>query len=207
MKKSIFLATLMLLFSSAFLTAQVTIGSNNDPNATLDVVASATDGSTAEGIIAPRLTGDQIKGKDARYGTAQRGAIVYATSAVGTTSTKTVNIKAEGYYYFDGAVWQALKSEGAAAPAFIVSAEITSSTYTVTNEDYLRFKPTALPVQVTLPTNAPVGKVIYISNTGTKDANFSPSVLYNNSFAGVGAGDSKVLVHLGNNLWDFVSGW
>ena len=153
MKKSIFLATLMLLFSSAFLTAQVTIGSNNDPNATLDVVASATDGSTAEGIIAPRLTGDQIKGKDARYGTAQKGAIVYATSAVGTSSTKTVNIKAEGYYYFDGAVWQALKSEGAAAPAFIVSAEITASTYTVTNESFLRFKPTSVPVQVTLPTD------------------------------------------------------
>ena len=109
MRKTIYFFTLVLLFlTGQFVNAQVTIGSNDDPKATLDVVASATDGSTAEGIIPPRLTGDQIKGKDARYDAPQKGAIVYATAAASPTTTKTANITKEGYYYFDGSVWQGL---------------------------------------------------------------------------------------------------
>jgi hypothetical protein len=89
--------------------AQVGIN-NSDPKATLDVTAEKTDGTTSEGIIAPRLTGDQIKAKDARYGTEQTGVIVYATSAVGSPSTKTANITTTGYYYFDGTVWKTIGS-------------------------------------------------------------------------------------------------
>jgi hypothetical protein len=84
------------------------IGVNTStPQTTLDITAIETDGSTAEGIIAPRLTGDQIKGKDARYMLAQTGAIVYATQAVvGVPAGKTVNITTKGYYFFDGILWQ-----------------------------------------------------------------------------------------------------
>ena len=98
-----------LLVSGALLNlkAQVAVGGDSKPNATLEVVASApSNAAVPEGIIAPRLTGDQIKTKDNAYGTAQQGAIVYATSAVTTTSTKTANITVEGYYYFDGSVWK-----------------------------------------------------------------------------------------------------
>jgi uncharacterized protein (TIGR02145 family) len=104
MKKTIFLGFLALLCGLSMLSAQVGINTET-PQATLDVVASKTDGSTAEGVIAPRLTGDQIKIKDAQYNVAQKGAIVYATAKVGTASPKTANITAEGYYYFDGSVW------------------------------------------------------------------------------------------------------
>lgn len=78
------------------------------PNATLDVVAKKTDGSTAEGAIFPRLTGDQIKAADAQYSTAQKGALVYVTNPVTSTSPKTANVTIEGYYYFDGNLWQRL---------------------------------------------------------------------------------------------------
>lgn len=101
--KKIIIASCMLVTEILF--AQVGINTPN-PQATFDVVAKTTDGSQAEGIIAPRLTGDQIKTGDSRYTTAQRGALVYATSAVGTVSAKTVNITKAGYYYFDGALWQ-----------------------------------------------------------------------------------------------------
>lgn len=96
----------ILLISSVFITgllnAQVGINTET-PKATLDVVASA---DMVDGIIAPRLTGDDIKGKDSLYGEEQTGAIVYATEAVtGTPEGKTINVTAEGYYYFDGLVW------------------------------------------------------------------------------------------------------
>ena len=101
------------LFASGVLfnaNAQVTVGSNDLPNATLDVVATKTDGTTAEGIIAPRLTGDQLKSADAMYDAAQNGTLVYATAAVGTASAKTINVKKPGYYYYDApnSVWVAV---------------------------------------------------------------------------------------------------
>ena len=105
----------LLVFNSAsLLNAQVTVGANTTPNATLDVVASDPSNATIpEGVIAPRLTGDQIKAKDLIYLAAQNGAIVYATSAVsGVPAGKTINITASGYYYYDApnTVWQALKA-------------------------------------------------------------------------------------------------
>lgn len=102
MKKNIILLGALVISSVTY--AQVGIN-NEAPKATLDVTAKTTDNTTAEGIIAPRLSGDDIKGKDGQYLADQKGAIVYAISAVGTPSVKTANITTEGYYYFDGALW------------------------------------------------------------------------------------------------------
>ncbi|REC79754.1 hypothetical protein DRF60_04960 [Chryseobacterium elymi] len=102
MKKNIILLGALVVSSLAY--SQVGIN-NETPKATLDVSAK-TPSTAAEGIIAPRLSGDDIKGKDGQYLADQKGAIVYATSAVGTPSVKTANITAEGYYYFDGTIWQ-----------------------------------------------------------------------------------------------------
>lgn len=107
MKKTIF--SFLLLGFATFIFAQVGIN-NTAPKATLDVTAKTTDGSRPEGIIAPRLTGDQIKAGDAQYGNDQKGAIVYATSSVNSPSAKTIKINAEGYYYFDGTVWKAINA-------------------------------------------------------------------------------------------------
>lgn len=91
--------------SIGFLQAQVGVNTA-DPKVSLDVQAIATDATTAEGLTAPRLTRSQIISKDAKYIADQKGAIVYATTINGTVSTKTRNITSEGYYYFDGSVWQ-----------------------------------------------------------------------------------------------------
>ncbi|GAA5087323.1 hypothetical protein GCM10023210_10030 [Chryseobacterium ginsengisoli] len=83
------------------------VGVNNtDPKATMDITAKTTDGSKPEGLIVPRLTGDQIRLGNTSYTTAQTGAIIYSTSADSAPAGKTINITAPGYYYFDGSVWQ-----------------------------------------------------------------------------------------------------
>lgn len=97
-----------LLLTQLFFS-QVGINTSSS-KATLDVTAKTTDGSRPEGLIAPRLTGDQIKAGDAQYLADQKGSIVYATSAVGTASAKTINITAEGYYFFDGNIWQKINN-------------------------------------------------------------------------------------------------
>ncbi|WP_313376644.1 hypothetical protein [Chishuiella sp.] len=101
--KKYFILNTILLSASCF--SQVGIATAN-PKATLDVTAGKTDGSTAEGIIAPRLTGDQIKSANSKYGTDQTGAIVYVTAAISSTDStgKTSNITSAGYYYFNGTI-------------------------------------------------------------------------------------------------------
>ncbi|THV59383.1 hypothetical protein [Chryseobacterium candidae] len=106
-KKIILFLFLLFLFQPAF--PQVGINTQN-PKATLDIVANKTDGSTAEGLIAPRLTGDQIKAGNFQYGIDQAGAIIYATLPVTTADVKTANITDIGYYYFDGNVWRKMNS-------------------------------------------------------------------------------------------------
>ena len=96
-----------VLFISIMGFSQVGINTEN-PGATLDVVAKTNDGSKAEGMIIPRLTGNEIKNADSKYGAAQKGTLIYATQAVSPSSTKTQNITAEGYYYFDGILWKPL---------------------------------------------------------------------------------------------------
>jgi len=109
MKKNLFAAALFLISGAVY--SQVGIN-NQAPKATLDVVAQTTDGSKPEGLIAPRLTGDQIQLGNSNYGTAQKGTIIYATTAVTLPDSKTSNITAEGYYYFNGTLWLKVGSGG-----------------------------------------------------------------------------------------------
>lgn len=115
---------LLGLFFSVFAFSQVGIN-NPSPKATLDVTAKNLNGSTAEGIIAPRMTGDQVKSADAMYGADQVGAMVYVTSAVGTPSAKTINITEPSYYYFDGTVWKKVISQ---SQSFFIPTVVSSGT-------------------------------------------------------------------------------
>ncbi len=101
MKKLLMFLSIIYCFS---LYGQV--GMNNSaPNATLGVTAKTTDGSTSEGIIAPRLTGDALHQADLnnKYGVLQDGAIAYVTAAPSAANTtgQTINIDVKGYYYYD----------------------------------------------------------------------------------------------------------
>ncbi|REC79201.1 hypothetical protein DRF60_07900 [Chryseobacterium elymi] len=97
-------------FTSSLVFSQVGINTEN-PHATLDVSSSASDPTKTDGIIAPRLTGNELKAKDRLYTSQLQGAIIYATSAANPTTIKTVNVTQEGYYYFDGNIWIRFSSE------------------------------------------------------------------------------------------------
>ena len=101
MKNKLFGLSVLTIFS-CMLNAQVGINTNLG-QATLDVVGAPSNPNKLDGIIAPRITGDQLKGKN--YSTAQTGAIVYVTTPDTAPSGQTANVTSTGYYYFDGSVW------------------------------------------------------------------------------------------------------
>ena len=180
MKKSLLMATVLLFFGSAVLTAQVTVGANSVPNATLDVVGQATDATVVDGVIAPRVTLTQLKAKDAVYTAAQDGVIVYVADTTGATPAgKTVNVKAPGYYYFDGAaatpVWKGFGGGAAATIPKVSKLHLTSSNNTF-DADYFSERHTVIVHWGTgvgnltiadLNSTTDVGKMLTIVNRGS----------------------------------------
>ncbi|MCQ4138764.1 hypothetical protein NOM92_02530, partial [Chryseobacterium sp. EO14] len=85
------------------------IGINtSNPKATLDVTGKPTSVSHLDGIIAPRLTGNELRAKS--YGIDQTGALIYATAADTSPSGQTINVTKSGYFYFEGTKWVAMNS-------------------------------------------------------------------------------------------------
>ena len=124
-KKFVIIVAALMLFAAA--QAQVGINTEN-PKTTLDVVNRAENTEAADGVMMPRLTGDELKSKENAYGIDQVSAMVYITEPVTSPSTRTQNITTKGYYYFDGSVWQPVKGgEGTVATA--------SNGLTLSNDD------------------------------------------------------------------------
>lgn len=84
--------------------AQIGINTTS-PKATLDIEALPKDMKAVDGLIAARLTGNQLNDRKSKYNVAQEGVIVYVTKPADNPSDKTINVDKEGYYYFDGKVW------------------------------------------------------------------------------------------------------
>jgi hypothetical protein len=195
-------------------SAQVAIGTNQTPTATLQVVGTPSD-ATPAGVIAPRVTVAALNTSAANYGTNQTGAIVYVTDATGASiGGKTAAITAAGYYYFDGTadVWKALG--GAPAAPFILSFGNTGS-FTVTNQDYVELVVTSPGYTLTLPDasspNPPaVGRLLYISNANsTQDVNVTPRPRHS-GLPYLPAGHTAIMLYLGgtgDGSWDFVTGY
>lgn len=99
MKKYYFLIILFSLASSV--SAQVGINTS-DPKATLDI-QKGKDETKADGIIPPRVTGDELQDKEGSYDLPQNGAIVYVTAPRTTTTgaIKTINITSTGLYIYN----------------------------------------------------------------------------------------------------------
>lgn len=98
MKKKYFLPILLLVGYG--ISAQVGINTS-DPKATLDV-QRGTDATKPDGIIPPRVTGDQLRLNTGNYGADQNGAIVYVTAGVTvTTDPKTAGVTNRGLYIYD----------------------------------------------------------------------------------------------------------
>ncbi|SHE48625.1 hypothetical protein [Dysgonomonas macrotermitis] len=98
-KLKLYLSLISFMCVNSVMFAQVGVNTDS-PVATLDVVASNTGATTAEGLIAPRLTGDQLASKNAQYAAAQDGAVVYVTAAATAPAGKTINLTTIGYYYY-----------------------------------------------------------------------------------------------------------
>jgi hypothetical protein len=103
MKKNTLLSMLVILAACFNLSkAQVGINTTN-PQATLDITGKPATASSLDGMIPPRITGNQLRAKT--YTPAQTGAIVYVTAADSAPAGQTINVKSTGFYYFNGAVW------------------------------------------------------------------------------------------------------
>lgn len=100
--KNKLLSFAILSFTGYLVQAQVGINTNL-PQATLDVVGVPADKNKLDGIIAPRLNGDQLRAKT--YTSAQTGTIVYVTAADSAPTGQTINVTVAGYYYFNGVIW------------------------------------------------------------------------------------------------------
>lgn len=124
------IATLLLGYGVG---AQVGINTSQG-QATLDVVGFPSNTTKLDGVIAPRLTGDQLRQKN--YTAAQTGAIVYITAADTSPGGQTVGVVSPGYYYFDGAKWAQFGADwhtagniGTTATAATLGTNITAGNY------------------------------------------------------------------------------
>ena len=105
MKKSSYL---LLVLCTTLIYGQVGINTQN-PEATLEVVGKPNDTNHYDGIIPPRITGNQLAAKT--YSIAKKGAVVFATSPASNLSGQVINIKESGLYFFDGTIWQPFSKE------------------------------------------------------------------------------------------------
>ncbi|WP_374465089.1 hypothetical protein [Chryseobacterium sp.] len=159
----------MLVGLSALSKAQQgRVGINTTtPAATLDVVANTTDNARPDALLVPRLTRSQLAAKDAAYDTAQNGALTFVNTIDGTATTKTVNVTAVGFYYYDApsATWKTLGGGAAPATPFrmnLAQAASTAYDWTNSNFDYWEF---TSGTQLTLPVpTAYNGRTIYLRN-------------------------------------------
>ena len=86
MKKSSYL---LFVLSTTLIYGQVGINTQT-PETTLEVVGKPNDISHYDGIIPPRITGNQLAAK--AYSSAKQGAVVYATSPPSNLTGQVINI-------------------------------------------------------------------------------------------------------------------
>ena len=97
---------LLLLFAIT-LQAQVGINTQN-PETTFEVVGKPNDTTHYDGILPPRITGDQLSAKF--YSSTKKGAVVFVTSPPTISTGQVTNITETGLYYFDGSLWRSFSN-------------------------------------------------------------------------------------------------
>lgn len=88
-----------------------TVGINTTPTSTLDVSAINSTGTSTnvDGLSIPRVTRQRAQSMTAAN-IAVSTMIFVSEVATGTATGITINVTAVGLYYWDGSVWQALKT-------------------------------------------------------------------------------------------------
>lgn len=102
------LSYLLFVLTAISLSGQVGINTQT-PETTLEIVGKPNDINHYDGVIPPRLTGNQLALKT--YSTAKKGAVVFVTSPPANLSGQVIQITEPGLYYFDGNLWQTFSKE------------------------------------------------------------------------------------------------
>lgn len=147
MKNRLLCAAFIAVSFTSF--AQVGIGTTN-PKVTLEVVGNAATAASLDGIMAPSLTGEQLKAKT--YTADQTAAIVYVTTADTAPAGQTINVTTVGYYQFDGTAWQKFAT---GASKFVDGTDITDAVFTTGNVGIGTTNPTK-PLSIVSSTGAAV---------------------------------------------------
>lgn len=115
MKKIYYL--FVLIFTVLSVHGQVGINTTT-PQATLQVEGKPSVSSELDGIIPPRLTGNQLQAKT--YTSAQNGALVFVTTAATSLSGQTINVSSAGLYFFNSYLnqWIALTKKASVQNVF-----------------------------------------------------------------------------------------
>lgn len=120
----------LLIVFTVKLNAQVGINTTN-PEATLDIVGKPNETNHYDGIIPPRITGDQLAAKN--YYASKKGAIVYVTAPASNLTGQVIHVVEEGFYFFNGAYWAQILNEPTYYDALIVLDEtLPANTMTTT---------------------------------------------------------------------------
>ncbi|MEG0697611.1 MAG: hypothetical protein RR447_10785, partial [Algoriella sp.] len=111
---------IVVIFFSGTAFSQVGINTEN-PQATLDVTASAGDLTRVDGIIAPRITGNELFLKNNLYGSKQQGTLIYVTAPATDVnlSGDTIDITEVGYYYYNGVKWVKINGQNYTSSASV----------------------------------------------------------------------------------------
>lgn len=117
--------SLVTLLSITTLNAQVGIGTIL-PKTTLEVVGKPGEVSSADGVMAPKITRAELIAKTA-YTSNQTGAILYVTDLSGTPNTATSRVTKIGYFYFNGTLWENLSNSGILSYSEPISITATTS--------------------------------------------------------------------------------
>ncbi|WP_370895477.1 hypothetical protein [Chryseobacterium gossypii] len=204
----------MLVCISALSKAQQgRVGINTaTPSATLDIVANTTDNARPDALLVPRMSEDQLAAKNAAYNTAQNGAFVFVNAVDGTTTAKTVNVTATGFYYYDAPnnVWKAVGSGSAVNTALVVSAEQTTSYTVPATEDIILLNVNVTGQSITLPTTGvTVGKKLYVTNRGSQQVDIVPAPRETANTA-IQPQQAAILIYLGGTgagSWSYLTGF
>lgn len=181
-------AILILLLLSFSVSAQV--GINTDiPQATLHVQKRA-ELTFADGIIPPRISGDSLRLKEAAYGPAQNGAVVFVTSPTTVTGVKTAGVTTRGIFTYDAnatnsgggtGLWAKIAESdptaatGTYAAKFRGNVSLLSATLSLfsSNFNYLPLNSASTTVVTEIPSTQITNNQYVVPSAGLYNINFS----------------------------------